>query len=244
VTDAVPPQGPEDDEVSVRRLLAEARADEPMPADVVARMDDVLAGLRSEPASRPEETSDEPAPTEATVTRLRDHRRRRAAGWLLGAAAVVVGGILVAQHLPDDTTSSQNGAASAADGQVAHPPRDSTGSTGSAPKAQSKGSQDGITNSAGGGPVVVRPQHFTADALAARRLQRTPSAQGNDFTSSSSPSSPSCTAPKPYADVVRASYQGAPAILVYRPPAGGAQVVDLVLCGSTRVVRSTTLPHG
>ena len=37
--------GRPDEQAEVRRLLAEARHTEPMPDDVKARMDDVLAGL-------------------------------------------------------------------------------------------------------------------------------------------------------------------------------------------------------
>ena len=43
------PESPDSPETAeVRRLLAEARLTEPMPADVADRMDDVLAGLRRE----------------------------------------------------------------------------------------------------------------------------------------------------------------------------------------------------
>ena len=37
----------------VRRLLAEARHTEPMPDDVAARLDRVIAGLADDPESRP-----------------------------------------------------------------------------------------------------------------------------------------------------------------------------------------------
>jgi hypothetical protein len=42
--------------------------------------------------------------------------------------------------------------------------------------------------------------------------------------------------------VVAALYDRAPAVLVYHPPDGSTQVVDLVLCGSERPIRSVTLP--
>ncbi len=69
---------PEQD-ARVRRLLADARHTDPMPGDVVARLDRVLAGLADEPARA------------ATVVRLAD-RRRRATRLLVAAAAVVAVG--------------------------------------------------------------------------------------------------------------------------------------------------------
>jgi hypothetical protein len=37
-------------------------------------------------------------------------------------------------------------------------------------------------------------------------------------------------------------YNGMPAVLAYRPPAGDTQVVDLMQCGSGDLMRSTTIP--
>ncbi|MGZ4450983.1 MAG: hypothetical protein ACXVW4_14415, partial [Nocardioides sp.] len=65
-------------EQEVRRLLAEARHDGPIPEDVAARLDDVLRDLARGDA----------APL-APVVPLSSHRRRRAAGLLVAAAAVV-----------------------------------------------------------------------------------------------------------------------------------------------------------
>src|SRR5687767_6234813 len=67
-------------EAQVRRLLSDARHTDPMPGDVVARLDRVLAGLGDDSAR------------EATVVRLSD-RRRTATRWLVAAAAVVVLGV-------------------------------------------------------------------------------------------------------------------------------------------------------
>lgn len=88
----------------VRRLLASARADEPIPPAVSARLDDVLAGLVAEP--RP-----------ATVTSLSGRRRRRAASWAVAAAAsVVVGGVALGQLVTagQDSAESTAGAADTA----------------------------------------------------------------------------------------------------------------------------------
>ena len=109
----------------VRRLLAEARHTEPMPDDVAARLDRVIAGLADDPESRA--TREEAS---APVVRL-DERRRRAGRLLLAAAAVVVGGVAVGQLVGDagDEGEASSPAAETADDQgLPAPDRDSAGS--------------------------------------------------------------------------------------------------------------------
>ncbi|MCW2791044.1 MAG: hypothetical protein JWO76_142, partial [Nocardioides sp.] len=72
-------------EREVRRLLADARHTEPVPGDVAARLDRVLAEL----------AAGEPGPT--PVTTLASRRRHRAVSVLVAAAAVVVVGIGLGQ---------------------------------------------------------------------------------------------------------------------------------------------------
>src|SRR6478735_677668 len=67
---------PQDEQV--RRLLSDARHDEPMPDDVAARLDEVLAGLR-----------DDRPPVDVAARQ----RRRHVRSWVLAAAAVVVIGV-------------------------------------------------------------------------------------------------------------------------------------------------------
>ena len=88
----------------MRRLLAEARHDEPIPAEVADRLDRVLAGLaRDEPG----------APGVAPVVDLAARRRRRnAAALLAGAAAVIVAGFGVGQVI--DVGSDSDDAATRA----------------------------------------------------------------------------------------------------------------------------------
>jgi hypothetical protein len=50
------------------------------------------------------------------------------------------------------------------------------------------------------------------------------------------------TVPTGDGEVLGASYERAPAALVYRRPSDSSQVVDLYVCGTSRPVRSTTLP--
>ena len=42
--------------------------------------------------------------------------------------------------------------------------------------------------------------------------------------------------------LLAAEYQDAPAVLLFRRPQGGTQVVDLFVCGSSTPTRTTTLP--
>ncbi|MDX6357871.1 MAG: hypothetical protein QOH37_925 [Nocardioidaceae bacterium] len=214
---------------AVRRLLDQARHDEPIPVDVAARLDRVLAGLSNERTE---------APADVEVIPLELHRRRRAAGLLVAAAAIVVAGVAVAQHLAsssstptsaspaagtDDglTTNSGNGAPSLA--QTPHPQPELQGSS-----AKTRA-----------GRLVVRPRHFTADALAGLRVVDT--AQGRRLDSLKVVSR-GCVPSLGNATLVPATYEKAPAALVYHAAAGTTQVVDLYICGSAKPVRSVTLP--
>lgn len=238
---------------AVRRLLGEVRHDEPMPADVAARMDRVLADLATTPNGAgepvagpvvelaPDPRPDEPMPsTDATVTRLPVARRRRAAALLGAAAAIVVGGVVLAQNLPTGGTASQTagGAASSEGDQYA-----AGGQSGKAPVRPPTASDSAGQPSPGSvratvrdGRVVVRRPSFSADALAGRALLG-----GQDTRRVVQPAA-ACFAPSGGEQVVAALYDRAPAVLVYHRSDGSTQVVDLVLCGSSRPIRSVTLP--
>jgi hypothetical protein len=209
----------------VRRLLAEARHDEPMPDDVAARLEDVLVDLSS-----PSSTRGEPRPVAAVVTPISDHRRRRAVVQVVAAAAIVVGGVVLVQNVHLTSTSSSGSAAenSAADAQAGG--RSPTG-----PKHATPSQQRAKDFAAADKPVVVHPHRFTLDALKARtKLGRAAPAPPADAVA--------CPDLPQHARAVRAEYRNAPAALVYRRPQGSSQVVDLYVCGSTGPIRTTTLP--
>lgn len=101
-------------ERAVRDLLADARHDEAMPADVAGRLDATLADL----VAARETTGDPTSSAASSVTPLAARRRRRrVAGALVAAAAVVVGGVALGQVVPDSPFPTAGGgdAGSAAD---------------------------------------------------------------------------------------------------------------------------------
>jgi hypothetical protein len=224
VTDSADsPESPEVEEV--RRLLADARHTGPMPDDVVARMDDVLAGLRREAADAP------------VVVPLYRRRRTKAAGMLVAAAVIVVGGVVAARQLPSFGPEATS--AGSAAGQENAPAQGGSGGHTRQPGTQFQGKQTaGQAPVVRHGRVVVHPGRFTADALAGRRLlQQLSATKGDHLETARCPSVPSGAA-----RVLEATYERAPAALVYRRPSDSSQVVDLYVCGTSQPIRSTTLP--
>ena len=217
---------------AVRRLLADARHTEPMPADVAARMDDVLADLRrahgrTSAPTRPESGTD-PAPC---VASLAAQRRRRAAGLLVAAAAIVVGGVVVAQHLP--RTRRQRG-----DRRAGRRPRrlDSSAEDGrrrpATPDSARRGQASPRRLPAGSGrprrSCVRRTSPATPCSRAAAVPDRVAAYAALDLPTAA------CVVPRPARHAsLSATYERAPAVLVFHRPEGSTQVVDLFVCGST-----------
>ncbi len=214
------------DDARIRRLLAEARHTEPMPAAVVARLDRVLTGLASERA-----------PIAPVIDLAR--RRRTATKLLVAAAAVVVAGVGVGQVLPGLGTSSNHDAQeTTADGGGA-------GGDAAAPKAESNESarapstvapSDTAPFTGAGKPARIRSDHFGPDL---RRLQQRLLQDSSAFTAVPGPTC--LSAPVGSGTVLAATYNDAAAAVVLRPPAGDTQVVDLYLCGHDQPLRSITL---
>ncbi len=97
---------PEQDE-AVRRLLGEARHDEPMPDSVANRLDDVLAGLVAERAEPPAD-----AKPRAVVVPIRQRRWPKV---LVAAAAVSAFGLGISQLDLGTTAGDDSDAGSAVD---------------------------------------------------------------------------------------------------------------------------------
>jgi hypothetical protein len=232
VTDRPDPDASADDSpeiAEVRRLLAEARHTEPMPADVATRMDQVLARLGDEtPAPRLEPSGTAP------VVSIAAHRRRRAAGLLVAAAAVVVGGVTLAQNVHLSSGGSARSTAEDAPGAVSADAGREPGNTGNDVASQPP-SEPGPSVRIDDGRIVVPPHRFS---LAARQGQSLLASTYDDATKAVN----SCTDLSRHARAIPAEYRRAPAALVYRRPIGSSQVVALILCGTDRPIRTTTLP--
>ncbi|GAA1951758.1 hypothetical protein GCM10009798_08760 [Nocardioides panacihumi] len=209
------------DEELVRRLLADARHDEPVPADVVARLDGVLADLAAE--GRPAEVT--------PLRRRHDPRRRRWAAGLVAAAVVVVGGVALRSVWPEGSGTSGSASSSA----------DSAGSS-------SAGGRNQGPEAAPEGFAIVTPHvaelHRATLADDVRRaVAGLPVSLGSAPSSASPPASFTCADGGWGAGSgVPARLDGTDAMLVLRPPAGGEQVADVLQCGTGRVLASVTVP--
>lgn len=117
------------DEARVRRLLARSRHAEPVPEDVTARIDDVLARLDA--GEEPHDLHDDldgyaaaaRASSASTAGPAPVRRHRRGLSLLVAAAAVVVAGIGVDRVLdrPDMEGEAATTSAEAADAELADP---------------------------------------------------------------------------------------------------------------------------
>ncbi len=158
-------------EESVRRLLADARATEPMPDDVRSRLDDVLRELRLPSVELLPHAQD-------NVVDLAARRRSRAKNLLIAAAAVVAIGVAVPQVLQGNLSANETSASSSADYDSA--PESGRGNTtlredsatGSAPEAEDDAGAQSVPSpdaaSARKDLPRLRAQSFVADAEAIR----------------------------------------------------------------------------
>lgn len=127
-----------EEEAELSRMLAEAGGPVPTPPEVVARLDDVLAGLVAERAAGAGvEVGDGPDESPGTPVSLEAERRRRR--WprtLLAAAAVVAGGYGVGAAL---TGTTMSGDAESAAGGSASSASDAGGTEAGGPDPEAAG---------------------------------------------------------------------------------------------------------
>lgn len=253
-----PDVSPEQD-ARLRRLLAGARHVEPVPADLAARLDSVLAQLEAEER--------DPRAGRSLVD-LAARRRRRVRILLVAAAATVVVSIGVGQVLPTDQNdtssaeSAQNGgvAGESAAESAAGSAGESAGDTQFAPEDSLSDGAEGsasapspLTTDSTQSNLPSRPHppvRLSADSFAkqAARLRDRPGVrsldgsvvQGADL--SRAESFLCDTAEWGQGKLLAALYDDVPSVLAYRPVAGETQTVDLLRCGTGEVLRSTVLP--
>ena len=228
-------------EEHVRRLLAEARHDEPVPAEVVDRLDRVLADL---PRDRPGTGGLAPV-----IDLAARRRRRNAAALLAAAAAVIVAGFAIGQVIDvgassDDDSAGGGSAAAPADRDAE---KQELGSGDDSATATDGGADEVPSEASGSGnPVPLRLTSSNLEQDLTRQLKR--------YTSSHSdaPAAPGAFAAvgcEPGAagkyglgELFPALYDGEPAVLVLRPAAGQTQRADVLACGTATELDSATVP--
>jgi hypothetical protein len=242
----LPPQ----QEAAVRRLLAEARATEPIPADVAARLDRVLVGLGEEGFPRSVSGHVVAPPW----------RRRRATVVLVAAAAVVAIGVGLGQldGIQDGADDGANGGS--ADSFVTAERAPGDGALDDADGADEGAAPTEAASAYASSPDPrspvgrVRDDRFTADVNQLRRAIPDDAVDGEfvQLTADQLPPGYVDTdrafecAPARYGPgvLVPVIYDGTPFVLAYHPVVGESQVVDLLRCGTGESVRSTTLRAG
>ena len=214
------------EEAAVRARLAEARHTGPVPSDVAARLDTVLAELV---AARSEQ--DAPAPV-VPLTTPASRRRRALASGLVAAAAVVALGVALPQ-LVDGGGSGDAGSASSADRSTdltETAPQDSAGGAPGSGSAQlSEAPESGSAFSA---PVALGSGEPLAPVLG-------PLARAGAVPRYVP--SPRCRLDVGEGEPVNATWDGLPALVVLRAAQDGRRQVDVYLCSSAQVVGSTSL---
>lgn len=231
-----------DQEERVRRLLSEARHAEPMPAEVVARLDGVLAELSAGRADGDQAPLAAAEPDTTVVSLAARRRLRQGATLLVAAAAVTVIGVagpsMMSQLNVPHSASSDSDAGGTTSEQF-----DSAESGGPAKGGDNEGSREpapGDSADALRGAIRVRPEAF---ARSARKL-----AEGDAVALYAATDGflADCSGAEDWGEaeaVVPAEYAGKLGALIYRTPEADGQRVDLFLCGVDGVVRSTIIPR-
>jgi hypothetical protein len=253
-------------EAAVRRLLSQARHDAPVPADVAARLDEVLAGLVADEGVDDLEIFESDGVGSVVELAGVRRRRRNAGRLLLAAAAVIVGGVAVGQSL-DNAGLDMGGGGAGEGSSLADAPRDAD-SADRAGEEAAGGDDSAVAPEAASSPApgetaldetylldqLDAPLELTSDNFAAdvqRELGRTAAerrtaADANldgvaAFTSSNSEF---VCAAGAYGEgaTLPAYYDAEEAVLVLRRPRAGIQRVDLLTCGTAVQLDSVDLP--
>ena len=244
---------PTPQEEQVRRLLAEARHTEPMPGDVVARLDGVLTDLARE---RP--GADRPAELPAPPADLAGARRRRTVRNLLVAAAAVVA-VGIGLNEVDLTVSGGDGDSASSATSDGIGPDSGAGSGERSAAGEADQPEAAVPTAAGDGDFFLRdqaPVRLTSERFGPQVRQLQAQDRGaalyGTMTSQSDAQSErnelnafraSCSTEGWGAGRrVAVRYDGDLGALVFRRAHGETQVVDLYLCGSDEPARSGTLP--
>ncbi len=216
-------------EATVRRLLADARHDEPIPVAVGDRLDRVLDDLSRDALDR-----------SAPVVDLAARRRRRNAGGLLvAAAAVIVGGFFVGQVI--DVGGSADTASDAGAGSTVERGQAADDDAAPAAPGEAGGGGDGHEEMAKALPLQLTSQHLERDVKRQLRKQSYASLDGTDPSAMANAEFPCASAPYGLGDLLPAYYDGIPTVLALRPPEGQVQRAEVLECGTAAPLRSFTI---
>lgn len=246
------PAGLTPEQDAVRRLLADARHDEPAPPEVVARLDETLASLVSERVSardsdRSSADDRSGVPRAASVLDLGARRRRTVGIGLLAAAAVVVAGVAIGQGLPrmsggdSDSGSASGGDSATSQREFGASTDDSDAGGGNLAKRQETPQPEEPFLSPG---LAGYPELLTFDEALDDQLLELRAAQSqSSATDESAPTASGCELRGigPGRRVV-AQIDGSHGLVVFRPPGRTTQQADLYVCGDPEPVRTLTLP--
>jgi hypothetical protein len=240
-----------DQSEAVRRALSDARATDPLPTDVAARLDHVLDGLHAERASA----------TPAVASLEARRRRRNATRMLVAAAAVVVGGFGLDAMVGHDLIGGGSNGDSAGTAEI-----DRDGPAVPAQSGSDSGSKDGTDGNTTGAPgptsspldsisgyidapLPLSDWRFAAMArrdafeLDHKSLQAD-TQRVLTLTASLAQALTVCLRPADGESAVLVTYDGRPAALRIRKPHGNEQLVDLYYCPtghSGRLIRTIVL---
>ncbi|HET6563071.1 MAG TPA: hypothetical protein VFG72_14450 [Marmoricola sp.] len=235
----------EEDEVT--RLLAGAGGPLRTPPDVVARLDDVLAGLVAERDA--DAAASIPAPSAAPAS-LEGRRRRRWPKALLAAAAVVAGGYGVTTALSGVTMSGSDSAGSA-DEAAGGAGAESSGSDAGGQAMGDRVRRDGADGQAGEAPAnaaalrdqppLLRADHLAEDVSRllddAAQQKRATDGPAQLLKGTLPPKAAACVPSRLGPDdtwyLVR--YDGRRAALVAAPPDGGTVRASVLGCDGERL---------
>lgn len=211
-------------EDAVRRLLAQARHDEPVPAHVAERLDEALAALRDEAPPRPV----------GDLAAARRRRMRLRNGLVAAAAVVVVGVGLSRVDLSGESADSSAGGS--ADSSAV---REESSAQPTAPDALTSGS---ALADLGSPAEVVELRSDRLEQQVARLVARPDLETETDGAQSAAAPWPDCPVPAGPGRTIGATYDGEPAVLVVAPPLDGVRVAEIYLCGQSEPVRSVSVP--
>jgi hypothetical protein len=263
-----------EEEDRVRRALAEVgaadrRGETTPPAEVTARLDEVLVGLVAERGAAA-------APDEEGRDDLARRRRRRWAGALVAAAALAVialGGPAVLRGLTSPTGSASSDSAGASKAQQGSPSGGTVRGS-AAPTAGAKALASGVLpppelrtaslrrdvqralvssvavpDEAAGSPGT--PSGRPSGAVSGANSGGTSSGTSGGTSSRRAevacdlPVAPPAFPAAPGADVIAVRLDGRPATLVVAPPKGGTRVARVYACsGGHGAAATTRIPAG